>query len=216
MEFTFLGHSSFRIKTRLSAIVTDPFSPATLGLKFPSVTADIVTISHGHSDHNQANLVEGVPKVVEGPGEFELGGVSIVGVPAFHDNKKGQERGGNTIYIMEVERVRVCHLGDLGHKLTEEQLAQIGDVSVLLIPVGGVYTIDAKTAVEVVSQIEPLYVFPMHYQTQGLNPEFFAKLAPVEEFIAQLGIEPIKETRYSVTADNLPNDLQLVILERKG
>lgn len=216
MEFIFLGHSSFRIKTKAATIVTDPYDPQMVGLKFPKVDANIVTLSHDHADHNRADLVLGEPKLIKGPGEYEISGIPIIGVSTWHDNKNGQERGENTVYVLQAENLRVCHLGDLGHKLSEEQIQQIGNVHVLLIPVGGVYTIDAERAAEVVSQIEPLFILPMHYQTPGLNPETFGKLAPVDDFIRNIGVEPIKETRYSISSDRLPEEMQLVVLARKS
>lgn len=216
MDIIYLGHSSFRIKGKTMTLVTDPFDGKTLGFKFPKTEANIVTVSHNHGDHNQSTEVEGNPKVVDGPGEYEIGGVSIFGTPTYHDNKKGEERGHNTVYSITFENINVCHLGDLGHKLTEEQIGQIGAVDILLIPVGGHYTIDAQQASEVASQLEPKIVIPMHFKVDGLNAEVGDKLGTVEDFVKELGIEPIRDSKYSVTYDKLPEDRQLVILERKS
>lgn len=215
MEVVFLGHSSFRIKTRQGTIVTDPFDPGMVGLKFPKVTADIVTVSHQHNDHNQVSQILGSPKVVAGPGEYELAGISILGISSFHDQLNGRQRGENTIYTIAADDLRVCHLGDLGHKLSDEQISQLGPVNILLVPVGGEYTIDAKTAVEVVSQVEPNIVMPMHYQMPGLNPEVFGKLESVSDFIAEIGVEPRRQPRYSIGTKDLPEELTVVVLERK-
>lgn len=215
MDIVFLGHSSFRIKGKNAAVITDPFESGKVGFKFPKVEADIVTVSHDHWDHNQSSLVQGSPKVVSGPGEYEIKGISIFGVPTYHDAKQGAERGKNTVYVITIDNVRVCHLGDLGHTLSEAQVGEIGEVDILLVPVGGTYTISAKEAAEVVSSLEPKVVIPMHYKTGELNQETFGKLSGVDEFIKELGIEPVKDAKFSLTYDKLPEEMQVVILERK-
>lgn len=211
MRIGFLGHASFIIKGRDATVVTDPFDPKTTGLKFPKVHADIVTISHQHSDHNAFENVAGNPKVLDTPGEYEVKGVSIFGISTFHDTKQGQERGRNTVFRIEMDKIRLCHLGDLGHTLSEEILGQIGEVDILFVPVGGVYTIDAAEASEVVSSVEPKVVIPMHYKTKDL----VYPLAGVEDFVGELGIEPVYTKTYSVTFDKLPEDRELVILQKK-
>ena len=223
MDIVWLGHSSFRIKGKDAAIVTDPFDPGMAGLKFPRVAADIVTVSHGHADHNNVARIDlpagkagGSPKVVSGAGEYEIKGVSIFGIPTFHDDKKGAERGSNTVYVMSIDKITVCHLGDLGHKLSEEQGGEIGSVDVLLVPVGGIYSLDSTHASEVVASLEPKVVIPMHYQIPGLSPEMFASLEPVDNFIKELGIEPQKLDKYVINYGSLPEEMQLVVLERKS
>lgn len=215
MDIMFLGHASFVLRGKTATVVTDPYDPVMVGFKFPKVRAGIVTVSHAHADHNKVENVDGDPKVVSGPGEYEIGGVSIFGVPTYHDKKQGEERGSNTVYAMNIDGVRVCHLGDLGHKLAEEQVGEIGAVDVLLIPVGGVYTIDAGEASEVVSQLEPRVVIPMHYNTPGLSPKTFSELSGVDEFLKEMGLEPVRDVKYSVAPDKLPEELQVVVLERK-
>lgn len=210
MDITYLGHSSFKLKGKGASVVTDPYSNET-GLKYPKVEADIVTISHEHPDHNNSTGVGGDPKIINGAGEYEIGGVSIFGVPSYHDEKGGEERGRNTIYVINIDGVNVCHLGDLGHKLTSTELDEIGTVHVLLIPVGGVYTIDAGQAVEVVSQLEPSIVIPMHYNTPGLKYE----LGSVEDFLKEIGTEPLRDAKFTVTVTTLPETMQVVVLERK-
>lgn len=216
MDISWLGHSSFRIKGKTATVITDPFESGKVGFKFPKVEADIVIVSHDHWDHNQSSLVQGNPRVVSGPGEYEIKGVSVFGVPTYHDAKQGAERGKNTVYVITIDNVRVCHLGDLGHILSETQVGEVGEVDVLLVPVGGVYTIDAKEAAEIVSSLEPKVVIPMHYKTGELNQETFGKLFGVDEFIKELGMEAIKDSKFSLTADKLPEEMQLVVLERKG
>jgi len=215
MDITFLGHSSFQIKTKSATLVTDPFDPAMVGLKFPKVSADIITISHNHADHNQEQLVADVKKVISGPGEYEIAGVSIIGISCYHDNEKGTQRGKNTIYIIEAEDLRLAHLGDLGHTLSESQLDEIGEIDILLTPVGGTYTIGPKEAVAVVQAIEPTFILPMHYQMAGLNQESFAELVGVDEFLSQMALKVEKETKLKISKGTLPADEQRVVVLAK-
>lgn len=209
MEITYLGHSSFRLKGKTATVVTDPYDEKLA--KFPrDVSADIVTVSHDHFDHNSLKNVQGSMFNVQGPGEYEVRGVSIIGVHTWHDEKNGAERGANTVYVIEIEGLRVAHLGDLGHKLTQEQLDEMGSIDVVTVPVGGVYTIDAKAAVEVVRQVDPWVAIPMHYKQ--LNPE----LAGVEDFLKEMGKpEVVPVPKYVISADHLPTELQVIVLERK-
>lgn len=216
MDITWLGHASFRIKGKGASIVTDPFDFKTVGLKFPRVEADIVTVSHHHFDHDQVQVVGGDPFVVDGPGEYEVKGVSIFGIQTYHDNKNGAERGTNTVYSIVIDGIRVCHLGDLGHKLSSEQLGEIGNVDVLFVPVGGFYTIDSVEASEAILVIDPKVVIPMHYKVLGLNPEVFGKLEGLENFVKEIGLEPTKVDKYTITQDKLPEERQVVVLERKS
>lgn len=220
MDITWLGHASFRIKGKRATLVTDPYDSGMIGLKFPKTEADIVTVSHDHKDHNAAGAVAALsadgPFVVDGPGEYEIKGVTIFGIHTWHDDKQGAERGPNTVYTIVMDGLHLCHLGDLGHKPTEEQLGQIGDVDILFIPVGGVYTIDAARGAEVVSVIEPKVVIPMHYKVPTLAQATFASLASVEDFIKEIGAEPIRLDKYTVTVDKLPEERQVVVLELRS
>ncbi len=216
MEITFLGHSSFRLKGKTAAVVTDPFDPEMVGLKFPRVVADIVTISHHHEDHNRAELVKGVKRVVSGPGEYEIMDVSIIGIATFHDEKKGGKRGKNTVYIYEIDGLRLAHLGDLGHKLPEKILERIGDIDLLMVPVGGEYTIGPTEAVEIARAIEPKIIIPMHYQMPGLNPTTFAKLLSTEPFLAEIGLPVEKTSKLSVRKESLVEESKVILLEKKN
>jgi len=182
MDITYLGHSAFRIKTKNHTIVTDPYN-SSIGLKFPKTEADLVTVSHDHFDHNDLSGLKDYKKVFNSPGEYEIGGVSVFGIPSFHDNKKGEERGKNTIFVIETEGVTICHLGDLGHLLAEDQIDEIGDVDILLVPVGGTYTISAKEAVDVVQAIDPKIIIPMHYKLPGLKVD----IESCDKFIKEMG-----------------------------
>jgi L-ascorbate metabolism protein UlaG (beta-lactamase superfamily) len=151
MDIKYIGHASFFIKTKLSRVVTDPFDPK-IGLKFPKTEADIVTVSHHHSDHNFLSQITGDPLIIDWPGEFEKQQVRISGFSSFHDKQKGAERGENTLYKFETEGISILHCGDLGVVPDDNFINQIGEVDVLMVPVGGVYTIDANDAVDVIKK----------------------------------------------------------------
>jgi len=193
MQIVWHGQSLFQItaipkKNSQIRIVIDPFSEE-IGLRIPKLEADIVLVSHNHHDHNNARAVLGNPFLIDGPGEYEIKDVFIQGISSWHDEKEGKERGANTIYTIEIEEMVICHLGDLGQKeLTAEQLEKIGMVDILMIPIGGTYTIDAKTAVKVMAQIEPKIIIPMHYQI----PKLKLKLANIDNFLKTLGIKKIE------------------------
>lgn len=214
MDITSLGHSSFKLKGRTVSVVTDPYDPGMLGIKFPKVDADIVTISHDHPDHNKIDQVTGTKKVISGPGEYELGGVSVIGLPSFHDNSKGSLRGKNTIYVIEIDRIRVVHLGDLGHTLEDKLIENIGSVDILFIPTGGDYTIGAKEAVVVVSSLEPKIVIPMHYKTPEMKGEMWAKLSSVEEFVAEASLPVEKVPKFVVKKEDLTDEQKVIIFEK--
>lgn len=206
MDIIYLGHSSFKIKTRSSTVITDPFDPQMVGLKYSGVEGEIVTVSHDHADHNASAKVSGIKKVINGPGEYEISGVSIMGFPSFHDDKSGGERGKNTIYVIEADGLRIVHLGDLGHALSDELVDEIGDVDVLMIPVGGTFTIGPKEATEIVSKIEPYFVIPMHYKVPGLNPANFDKLEPVETFLKESGLTSEQMPKFSLKKEDILED----------
>ncbi len=214
MYLTWLGHSCFKLQDKIGpdgmVVVTDPFDPAVVGLKMPSLEADIVTISHDHQDHNYLKTIRKEPFVINAAGEYEVRGVFIEGVDSWHDAKDGAERGGNLIYRIEIDDVSVTHLGDLGGTLNTKQLERLEGTDILLIPVGGKYTIDARQAVEVINQIEPRIVIPMHYQTPGVK----IALDGVDKFIKELGLKPTYEEKLKISKRELPvEDMELVILQ---
>jgi len=188
MKITWYGHACFKLMVKTNngnkiSIITDPFDKS-VGLVPSRAAADIVTVSHDHYDHNNVKTVGGSPFVIEGPGEYDAKGVFIRGIHSFHDESKGEERGINTIYVLEAEDLKICHLGDLGqNELTSEQLDKIGEVDVLMIPVGGVYTINGNEAVKIINQIEPNIVIPMHYKI----PKLTIKLNSVDKFLEEIG-----------------------------
>ena len=212
MDISWLGHASFKLKGKNATVVTDPYN-AQIGVKMPKVEADIVTVSHGHFDHNEVGAVSGEPFVVQGPGEYEVKGVEIVGVSSFHDTKEGAERGKNTIYNLKMDKLNICHLGDLGQEtLTEAQVEEIGNVDILLIPVGGFFTIDASMAVKIAAQLEPKIIIPMHYKTSDSKID---QLAGVDKFLKEMGKENIEPLpKLTITPDKLPEEAQVVLLEK--
>ncbi|MBU4204802.1 MBL fold metallo-hydrolase [Patescibacteria group bacterium] len=209
------GQSCFQIavsnsKDHSAQIVIDPFDEK-IGLKAPRFSADILLITHNHSDHDNKKIVKGEPFLIEGPGEFEVKGVFIRGISAFHDDSQGKERGRITIYTIEAEGMKFCHLGDLGQsQLTDEQLEEIGSVDVLMIPIGGTYTISSQEASKIISQIEPKIVIPMHYQMPNLK----LKLDDVKKFLKVMGKNSIiPQEKFQVKENALPKEgMEIVIL----
>ncbi|MBZ9578041.1 MBL fold metallo-hydrolase [Patescibacteria group bacterium] len=194
MNITWYGQSCFQIssaqgKNNHVSIIIDPFG-GDIGLKLPrKLEADVVLVSHDHFDHNNIKAVSGQPLVIKGPGEYEIKGVFVQGISGFHDNSQGAKRGNVTIYTIETEGMRMCHLGDLGQKeLSSDQLDKIGEVDILMIPVGGIYTIDAGEAIKVMAQIEPKITIPMHYQI----PKLKIKLEGIGKFLKALGIKSLE------------------------
>ncbi len=209
MDISWLGHSCFRIRGTQATVITDPYSPD-LGYSLGKPTARIVTVSHQHQGHAYVQGIGGEPKVITGPGEYEISGVLIIGMATFHDGEEGRKRGKNTAYLIEVDDVSVCHLGDLGHVLTTEQVEEAGNVDVLLLPVGGISTINAPMAAEVVRQLEPKVVVPMHYKTEALKWE----LETVDRFLKEMGVKEVNpKPKLSLTKANLPASTQVFLLD---
>jgi L-ascorbate metabolism protein UlaG (beta-lactamase superfamily) len=215
-DVQYLGHSCFRLRGRDGIVICDPYSRS-IGLDIGRPSAHIVTVSHDHPDHNYTAGVKPMRErifVIDGPGEYEVSGVLITGVSTAHDKSKGAERGFNTVFVIHLDDVVFCHLGDLGHELTQGQIEEIGDVDVLFVPVGGGETIGPAEATNVISQIEPKIVVPMHYATAQLSFEY--DLAPIEKFAHERGLKEIAlEDKLSVTATNLPpegEDTRVVIM----
>ena len=207
MEIIWHGQSCFTLKGSKSTVVTDLYNDD-YGLKVPALSADILTVSHQHRDHNNTNLTN-KPYIIDCPGEYEIKNIFISGIPAAHDSADGQERGRVTIYAFNIDGYKICHLSDLGEKLDEKQLEKIGDVDVLLIPVGGVYTLDGKHAKEVVEQIEPKVVIPMHY----LLPDLNIKIDGVENFLKEMGIkESVPQSSLILDNLNMSSEKTTVIL----
>ena len=219
MQITWLGHACFKIQAKNNGegitIITDPFDNS-IGLKIAKQSADIVTISHQHYDHNNLGAIKLIRSskneqgafLIETPGEYEIKGVFIQGIPSFHDKKQGADRGINTIYRFEIEGISLAHLGDLGHILNDEQLEKLQGIDIVFIPVGGKYTIDGKEAAEVIQQIEPRIVIPMHYKV----PELKLDIDKVDNFLKEIGIKEEKLDKLKIVKKDLPQDKMRVIL----
>jgi L-ascorbate metabolism protein UlaG (beta-lactamase superfamily) len=211
MKIKYLGHSAFAITSdRGVKIITDPYGTSP-DLTYGEITgpADVVTVSHEHFDHCNVDTVTGNPEVLRRAESVKAAGISFKGVIGYHDDERGRMRGGNIIFCFVVDGIRLCHLGDLGHLLDDKQLAEIGAVDILFIPVGGVYTIDARVATEVCNQLKPKVIFPMHYRTAKGIP----RIAGVDEFLR--GKEKVKwldTSQVEFRAGDLP-DGQIIVLK---
>ena len=210
MDVTWLGHGCFRLRGRGAAVVTDPYPPS-IGLKLQRLDGDLVTVSHEHENHNYTQVMRDAYEI-RGPGEYEVAGVSVIGVPTFHDAEKGAKHGRNTVYLIEIDDVRICHLGDLGHRLDDAEAEAISSPDVLLVPVGGNTAINAAQAAEVVRQLEPRFVVPMHYAIPGLK----LQLDTLDRFLKEMAVTSAEpQPKLSVQASSGEYDTKVVVLEPK-
>lgn len=217
MNIIWHGQSCFSIKSKDKTIVIDPYS-SKIGLKEPKLTADILLVSHEHSDHSNTSIVKKAHddlKIISEPGEYEFGGVYIQAIPAYHDDKEGKEKGETLMFTVRVEDMVVAHLGDLGQtELTEAQLEELNGVDILLVPVGGEYTVNGNQAAKIVTQVDPRIVIPMHYNIPGLN----VKIDDASSFLAEegaKGVEPIDELK--IEKRNLPvEEREVIVLKPKA
>ena len=211
MEINWYGHACFRLKDRNITVVCDPYDKL-IGLTLPRLKADVVTVSHDAPGHSYVDGVKDYRQVFTGPGEYEVEGIFITGIATFHGKNDAGETEPNTIFLIEFPDLTVCHLGDLGHVLTEAQVEAMPDIDVLIVPVGGRHTLDATTAAEVISIIEPAIVIPMHY----LMEDTPGHLDPVERFLKEMGIpapEPISVLK--ISKSQLPEETQVVLMDPK-
>ncbi|MDO8498749.1 MAG: MBL fold metallo-hydrolase [bacterium] len=213
MDISWYGQAMFKLKGKAGTAVIDPFDPQFIGLKFPKdLEASVILSTHHHGDHSNTKVIEGHPLIIEGPGEYEAAGMTVVGIPTFHDKSEGSERGKNTVYHLFMDGLNIVHLGDLGHLLTEEQAGLIDTtVDILMVPVGGIFTIDAEEAAKVVAQLEPKIVIPMHYKLPDLKFE----LEGVEAFLKEMGAENLAPVpKLTITKDKLPEETTIVLLSK--
>ncbi len=212
MVITWLGQACFKIQSGDLTVVIDPYSKD-IGLTPPRFKADVVLVTHDHHDHSNAESLTGEPMVIKGPGEYEAKDVYVLGLETYHDEVQGKERGLNTIYKIEIEGMRIAHLGDFGEKeIRDETLEDLGDVDILLIPVGGKYTIDGEGAAKLVKKIEPKIVIPMHYKIPGLK----LNLDGVEDFLKEIGAGKAEsEDRLTVKKKDLGEDEKIKVVVLK-
>jgi L-ascorbate metabolism protein UlaG (beta-lactamase superfamily) len=210
MKIKWLGHASFLITSDAGTkIITDPYETGD-GLSYGQIkeSADIVTVSHDHADHNNVAAVQGSPKVVRGT--VEVKGIKFKGIPTYHDDAGGRQRGKNTIFCFEVDGIRVCHLGDLGHRLNDSQVAELGTVDILLIPVGGFFTIDAKLAGQLCDRLKPKVIIPMHYK----NDRCAFPIAGVDEFLrGKKEVSRLDASQVEFKAGELPPSTKVIVLK---
>jgi L-ascorbate metabolism protein UlaG (beta-lactamase superfamily) len=211
MEITWYGRACFRLKGREATVITDPCPPST-GFVAGKHDVDLLTLSHEHADHAyNRSITAGL--TLKRPGEYEFHDLLVTGIGSFHDAVGGQERGRNVIFSFEVDGVHITHLGDLGHLLSEEQLTELGPIDVLLVPAGGVFTVTPAEAAEVVSQISPKIVIPMHFRVDDASSD----LLPADKFLQEMAVaEPIRQPKAVVTPSSLPDETQVILLDPRG
>jgi L-ascorbate metabolism protein UlaG (beta-lactamase superfamily) len=208
MEISWLGYSCFRLKGKNTTVITDPFPPG-LGYKLEKQVARIVTVSHEHPNHSYIQTISGDPKIISRPGEYEIGGVLVIGVPTFHDAENGANLGKNNVFLIEIDDIAVCHLGDLGQPLTANQIEEIGAVDVLLVPVGGGSTVTASQAAAIVRNLEAKIVIPMHFKT----PELTKEVDSIDKFLKEMGLtEVVPQPKINITKSTLPATTQVTVL----
>ena len=212
MEIVWLGHSSFRIRSREATVITDPCPPST-GYDIGKPTADVVSLSHAHDDHTYLKAVAGKPIVVDGPGEYEISGAFLTAIPTYHDGEKGGERGKNLVFVIEMEGIKICHLGDLGHVPTADQAEGMTGADVPMIPVGGDSTIDGAKAAEIVPTLDARIVIPMHYKT----PVSKGDLESADRFLKEMQATAVQaQPKLSLSYNTVPSDTQVILLDYRG
>ncbi|MHC1578415.1 MAG: MBL fold metallo-hydrolase [Dehalococcoidia bacterium] len=212
MKIKWLGHACFLITSRDGLrVITDPYAVGG-GISYSAIreTADVVVVTHDHGDHNNVSAVQGKPEVVKGSGTRITTGIQFKGVATFHDTSQGRERGTNTVFCFTIDDVRLCHLGDLGHVLSPEQVNEIGTVDILFTPVGGFFTIDAATATEVCEQLKPQVIIPMHFKT----PKCAYPIAGVEDFLeGKKNVRKVAGSEVEFECTELPPATEIVLLQ---
>ncbi len=215
MKIKWYGHSAFLITSDQGAkIIIDPYEPGAFGgqLSYGKIKdqVDIVLTSHDHADHNYTKDLPGTPQIVKGSGSKTAKGISMKGISTYHDPSQGSERGANTSFTLKIDNLQLCHLGDLGHLLSDKELAEIGPVDILLIPVGGFFTIDPKEATRVAEQIKPKILIPMHFKTAKCG----FPIAPVEDFLkGKTNTKRSKASEATFDKATLPQQMEIVVLE---
>ncbi len=218
VRITYLGHATFLVEGQGVRVLIDPYDER-VGYPVVPVEATVVLVSHEHADHNNVSMARGAPRVIRGLADGQwrtvretVDGVTISTIPTFHDNSRGSQRGRNSAFVMEVEGLRVVHLGDLGHPLDEETAGAVGRPDVLMIPVGGHYTIDASQAYDVVARVQPPVAIPMHYKTE-VNATW--PLAPVEDFLRLVRIHRRVGHTATVEKATLPRETEVWVMSWK-
>jgi len=211
MDIKWLGHASFLITSEDGVrIVTDPYSVGG-GIDYGQIreSADVVTVSHEHADHNNVGAVKGNPDVVRGVGDRRVRGIDFRGIASYHDEARGGQRGDNTVFCFPVDGLRLCHLGDLGHEFSDRTVDEIGQVDILLVPVGGLFTIDAGSAAKVCQDLSARVVIPMHYKTDKCG----YPIAGVEDFLkGKQNVRRVAGSQVEFTREQMPSSMEIVVL----
>ncbi len=212
MKIKWVGDASFLITSEAGAkIITDPYGTVQ-GVKYAPIkeAADIVTMSHDHFDHNAVSSIAGKPDLVKGIGAKNVKGIQFKGIASYHDDSGGKQRGANTIFCFAVDEIKICHLGDLGHLLSDGQLKEIGDVDLLLVPIGGYFTIDAGIATQICNELKPKVAVPMHYKT----PELDFPVAGVDDFLSgKKKVKRLASSEAEFKAGTLPTEPEILVLK---
>ncbi len=213
VKVRWIGHAMFLAEDDMGVrVVTDPYDES-IGYEIPELEADVVTVSHGHYDHANVSAIKNDPSIVDKAGDSTAAGISFRGIPTFHDQKRGEERGENLVFTWEMGGLRLTHLGDLGHLLSEEQVEELAGTHVLFVPVGGIYTIDARGAAAIVRAISPGIAVPMHYKTESLR----LPVSGVEPFLSEFDrVHRAGKDFAYISRDNLPEKPELVIFDPVG
>ncbi len=217
MEITYLGHSCFKLKNKAGLVIyLDPYKSEVVGITLPKDVADVITVSHSHDDHSATDVITGPVNrenvfLINKVGEYEIAGVQFTATGTFHDKNNGADRGKNLIISIVVDGLHIVHLGDLGVKLTEPQIDKLGSVDILMIPVGGTFTINAEEALDLIKEIQPSYVIPMHYKTAESKIEEIAKL---DVFLEKNTYALVGESVHKMKVDenSLPDDTQILLM----
>ena len=212
MRIKWLGHASFLITSQSDQrIITDPYHTDSHLFYNPiNESAEIVTMSHGHGDHNNVKIIKGSPKILAEAGTQKIKGIEIKATPVFHDGTRGSQRGNNLIFCFNVDGLNLCHLGDLGHRLSPHQISEIEPIDVLFIPVGGFFTVDAMEATEIAQSIKPKIIFPMHYKT----PKTDYPIAVVDEFLKdKKDVRRLDISEIEINKISLPQRTEIIVLQ---
>ncbi len=212
MKVKWLGHACFLITSKVGLkVITDPYTVGG-GIDYSPIreTADVVVVSHDHGDHNNVSAVQGKPEVVKGSSTKIVKGIRFSGIGTSHDASRGTQRGPNTVFCFTIDGLDLCHLGDLGHELSEREVAQIGLVDILFVPVGGFFTIDATAASQVCDQLKPRIIIPMHFKT----PKCAYPIAGVEDFLKdKKDVRKVTGSEVEFDPEDLPTGTQIVLLQ---
>ncbi len=215
MEIWYLGFGSFRIRTKRGIIITDPFDEKTLNLKMPRLEANLVTISQANSPHSNSQIIKGSPFIIDAPGEYEINGINILGIPSYQENGEKETKSNNTLYLIHTSKVCLGHLGQLNHRLAKNSLGELDSPDILFLPLGEENGLTPKDAVEITRKIGAKIILPIHYIKEDANTPL-EEIEVVKKFLKEMGVTPKPEPKLVITKNNLLEEGEkLVILEKR-